>query len=87
MAEILFYLIYHLEIPLVCRISLRILNSLKIVLNREIKTPIEKTYKTIMFTDKGQEVKEFKFEKDADYNNPELIGTKCFEAFKDGLKN
>lgn len=55
-AEVLFYLIYHLEVPLICRINLRILNSLKIPLKRDIKTPLERTYKVISFNENGQKV-------------------------------
>lgn len=44
LAELLFFMLYHIEVPILAKVSLKILRRLKINLKEGIKTPLDYEY-------------------------------------------
>lgn len=83
-AETLFYILYHIEVPLVCRLALKIAKKLQINLKADIRTPLDLEYRTIGLTE-GEELKlvdRFRIGNAKKLNNVELISCKIANIFK-----
>jgi hypothetical protein len=44
LAELLFYILYHIEVPILAKMALKILRRLKINLKEGIRTPLDYEY-------------------------------------------
>jgi hypothetical protein len=53
LAEALFYILYHVEIPLIAKLGIKILKRLNISLKQGIRTPIDCEYKLLQTNDKN----------------------------------
>ena len=71
-ASTLFYMIFHVEVPLIVRVGLRILKMLGISLKDNIRTPFDYVYKSMSLKKcaiKREECEEFRVRNEKGYNN------------------
>ena len=77
----MFYLVYHVNTPIIARVCLRILRYLKISLKSNIKTPFDFTYYSVSMQQNKFISEQFKIEDENSYNNPELLSVKIYDRF------
>ena len=76
--------------PIIVRIALRLLKALDIPLKERLKTPFDRTYKTMTIEKLSiskDNFEEFIVKNKKGYNNIEIIAHKCYEIFHSNEKN
>ena len=77
----MFYLVYHVNAPILSRMALRMIGHLKITLTANIKTPFDFSYTSVSLREGRFVSQEFKIEDSNSYNNPELLSAKIYDRF------
>jgi len=83
LAELLFFILYHIEVPILAKMALKILRRLKINLKEGIRTPLDYEYTLCSITDKQQLAirQTFKLSGSPCSNNVELLCAKIHSIF------